>query len=74
MFDTKVEELKSAADKFQPVPHVSGKNGEQSLNLHQFARDGEILLGHVRDAQEQLILAPDLKETLAASISSRLTH
>ena len=34
--------------------------------MHQFARDGVILLGHVRDAHEgQLILAPDLKETLA---------
>jgi len=67
MFDTKVEELKSAADKFQPVPQVSGKNGGQSLNLHQFARDGVVLLGHARDAHEgQLVLAPDLKETLAA--------
>src|SRR6202035_5038861 len=67
IFDTKVEELKSAADKFQPVPQVSGKNGGQSLNLHQFARDGVVLLGHVRDAHEgQLVLAPDLKETLAA--------
>jgi len=67
IFDTKVEELKSAADKFQPHPQISGKNGGQSLNLHQFARDGVILLGHVRDAHKgQLILAPDLKETLAA--------
>jgi putative flavoprotein involved in K+ transport len=67
IFDTKVEELKSAAEKFHPHPQISGKNGGQSLNLHQFARDGVILLGHVRDAHEgQLILAPDLKETLAA--------
>ncbi len=67
IFDTKVEELKSAADKFHPHPQISGKNGGQSLNLHQFARDGVILLGHVRDAHEgQLILAPDLQETLAA--------
>ena len=67
IFDTKVEELKSAADKFHPNPQISGKNGGQSLNLHQFARDGVILLGHVRDAHEgQLILAPDVKETLAA--------
>src|SRR6516164_1404883 len=65
MFDTKVEELKSTADKFQPHPQISGKNGGQSLNLHQFARDGVILLGHVRGAHEgQLIFAPDLKETL----------
>ena len=67
MFDTTVEELKSAADKFHPHPQISGKNGGQSLNLHQFARDGVVLLGHVRNAhQGQLIIAPDLKETLAA--------
>src|ERR1700693_1619550 len=65
IFDTEVEELKSAADKFHPHPQISGKNGGQSLNLHQFARDGVVLLGHVRDAHEgQLIIAPDLKETL----------
>jgi putative flavoprotein involved in K+ transport len=65
MFDTKVDELKSAADKFHPHPQISGKNGGQSLSLHQFARDGVILLGHVRDARDgQLILAPDLRETL----------
>ena len=67
MFDTKVEELKSAADKFHPHPQISGKNGGQSLNLHQFARDGVVLLGHVRDAHDgKLILSPDLKKTLAA--------
>ena len=66
MFDTKVEELKSPADKFQPHPQISGKNGGESLNLHQFLRDGVVLLGHVRDARDaHLIFAPDLKETLA---------
>src|SRR6516225_8018486 len=66
MFDTKVGELKSASDKFHPHPQISGKNGGQSLNLHQFARDGVILLGHVRDARDgHLIFAPDLNETLA---------
>lgn len=66
MFDTKVEELKSPADKFQPHPQISGKNGGGSLNLHQFARDGVVLLGHVQDARDgQLVVAPDLKETLA---------
>lgn len=66
MFDTKVGELKSPADKFQPHPQISGKNGGESLNLHQFARDGVVLLGHVRDFRDgQLIVAPDLKETLA---------
>jgi len=72
MFDTKVEELKSPKDKFHAHPQISGKNGGQSLNLHKFARDGVILLGHVHDAHDgHLILAPDLKETLAKSTSSR---
>src|SRR5262249_17248934 len=66
MFDTKVEQLKSPHDKFAPHPQISGKNGGQSLNLHQFARDGVVLLGHVRNARDgRLIIAPDLSETLA---------
>ena len=66
MFDTKVEELKSPHAKFHAHPQISGKNGGQSLNLHQFARDGVVLLGHIKDARDdRLILAPDLKETLA---------
>lgn len=66
MFDTKVEELKSPADKFHAHPQISGKNGGESLNLHQFARDGVVLLGHARDARDgRLIIAPDLTETLA---------
>jgi putative flavoprotein involved in K+ transport len=66
MFDTKVGELKSPRAKFAPHPQISGKNGGESLNLHQFARDGVVLLGHVRGVQGgQLIIAPDLKEMLA---------
>jgi len=65
LFDTKVEELKAPRDKFAFHPQISGKNGGHSLNLHQFARDGVVLLGHVRDAREgKLVLAPDLHETL----------
>jgi putative flavoprotein involved in K+ transport len=65
-FDTKVQELKSPQAKFHAHPQISGKNGGQSLNLHQFARDGVVLLGHVRDTHHgRLIIAPDLKETLA---------
>ena len=65
MFDTKVEELKSPQAKFAPHPQNSGKNGGKSLNLHQFARDGVVLLGHVRDVRDcNLIVAPDLKQTL----------
>src|SRR5215469_4157611 len=66
VFDTPVGELKSPRDKYAPHPQISGKNGGESLNLHQFARDGVVLLGHIRDARNgQLIIAPDLKETLA---------
>jgi putative flavoprotein involved in K+ transport len=66
MFDMNVEELKSPRDKFHPHPQISGKNGGESLNLHKFARDGVVLLGHVRDARDgHVVLGPDLKETLA---------
>jgi putative flavoprotein involved in K+ transport len=66
MFDTNVEQLKSPQDKFVPHPQISGKNGGESLNLHQFVRDGVVLLGHVRDARNgHIIIAPDLKEMLA---------
>jgi putative flavoprotein involved in K+ transport len=66
MFDTEVGELRSAQAKFAPHPQISGKNGGQNLNLHQFARDGVVLLGHVRDVQGgQLTISADLKETLA---------
>ena len=65
MFDTNVGELKSPQQKFAPNPQISGKNGGASLNLHQFARDGVVLLGHVRDAHAgRLAIAPDLKQTL----------
>jgi putative flavoprotein involved in K+ transport len=45
MFDTKVDELKSPQAKFDAHLQISGKNGGESLNLHQFARDGVVLLG-----------------------------
>jgi putative flavoprotein involved in K+ transport len=65
LFDTNVKELTSPRDKFSHHPQISGKNGGHSLNLHQFARDGVVLLGRVRDARGgKLTLAPDLHETL----------
>jgi putative flavoprotein involved in K+ transport len=52
-------------DHFAP-PHVTGKNGGHTLNLHQFFRDGVTLLGHVHDASgTRMSLAPDLHELLA---------
>jgi putative flavoprotein involved in K+ transport len=66
MFDTEVGELKSPRYKFAPHPQISGKNGGESLNLHRFARDGVVLLGHIHDARKgRLIIEPDMKEMLA---------
>jgi putative flavoprotein involved in K+ transport len=65
-FDAKVNDLNSPQVKFAPHPQISGKNGGESLNLHQFVRDGVVLLGHARDVRNnRLIIAPDVKEVLA---------
>jgi putative flavoprotein involved in K+ transport len=65
-FDRTVEQLPSPKAKFAGSLQGTGKDGGHSINLHQFASDGVILLGHIRDAQEdRIILAPDLMETLA---------
>jgi putative flavoprotein involved in K+ transport len=64
-FDITPDKLPVPKERFAP-PHVSGANGGHTLNLHQFARDGVTLLGHVRGASgTTLSLAPDLHETLA---------
>jgi putative flavoprotein involved in K+ transport len=60
--------LPSPKARFAPNPHVSGAGGGHDLNLHQFARDGITLLGHLRGAADDRIhLAPDLHESLAKS-------
>ena len=54
--------------KFAASARVSGKDGGHTLNLHQFARDGVVLLGRMQGAQGgKITLAPDLKENLAKS-------
>ena len=64
-FDITPDKLPVPKEHFAP-PHVSGTNGGHTLNLHQFARDGVTLLGHLRGASGDTIsLAPDLHETLA---------
>jgi putative flavoprotein involved in K+ transport len=61
-----VDALPSPAARFAPSGHLSGKDGGHTLNLHQFARDGVTLLGHVADVRQgQVYLAADLKENLA---------
>ena len=64
--DRTVDKLPSSFSKFAGSAHGTGKDGGHTINLHQFARDGVVLLGHIQSAQEnQIILAPDLKENLA---------
>jgi putative flavoprotein involved in K+ transport len=65
-FDRTVDDLPSPRARFAPMPHVSGRDGGQSLNLHQYARDGVVLLGHLRAVDDGKIrLTPDRNESLA---------
>lgn len=60
-----VDMLPSPAAKFAANPHVVGRIGGGNLNLHQFARDGIVLLGRLVDADAGRIrLAADLHENL----------
>jgi len=66
MVDQTVDELDSPEERFAPNPQISGKDGGQDINLHQFAREGVILLGHLEDIHDgKAILAPDLHDNLA---------
>ncbi|MDF3015795.1 MAG: dependent oxidoreductase [Thermomicrobiales bacterium] len=65
-FDLTPEQLPPGMSKFEGIPHFSGTNGGHTINLHQFARDGVTLLGHLRGANgTKVSLAPDLHENLA---------
>lgn len=65
-FGQTVDKLPSPKARLSSNPHVSGKDGGHSLNLHQFARDGVILLGHLTGVQNgKVLLKPDFKESLA---------
>jgi putative flavoprotein involved in K+ transport len=65
-FDRTPDMLPSPKARFAPDPHLSGAGGGHTLNLHQFARDGVTLLGHLRGASDgRLGIAPDLHESLS---------
>jgi putative flavoprotein involved in K+ transport len=65
-FDQTVDQLPSTAARFMAPPRLSGRNGGHSINLHRFAREGIVLLGHLQGVQDgKLHLAPDLRESLA---------
>jgi putative flavoprotein involved in K+ transport len=67
-YDRKVSELPSPQAKFAGKPHISGTKGGHTINLHQFARHGVVLLGRLAGIEQGVIkLAPDLHENLAAA-------
>jgi putative flavoprotein involved in K+ transport len=63
-----VDKLPSPGAKFFGKPHLSGGHGGHTINLHQFACDGIVLLGHLRGVREgAIVLADDLKDNLASA-------
>ena len=61
-----VDQLPSPKAKYAGSVHGTGKDGGHTINLHQFSRDGVVLLGHIQSVEkERIIFAPDLKENLA---------
>jgi putative flavoprotein involved in K+ transport len=65
-FDRPVASLPSPRARFAGNPHLSGRDGGRTLNLHRFARDGVTLVGHLAGVEGDVIrLAPDLHENLA---------
>jgi putative flavoprotein involved in K+ transport len=70
-YDRTVDKLPSHKAKFAGSAHGTGKDGGHTINLHQFARDGVVLLGHIQSVQEyRIVLVPDLKENLAKADKS----
>ncbi|MCB0236161.1 MAG: FAD-dependent oxidoreductase [Anaerolineae bacterium] len=66
--DRTPDKLPSPRARFSGNPHVSGARGGHDLNLHQFARAGVTLLGHVQGSFDgTLSFAPDHKDSLTKS-------
>jgi putative flavoprotein involved in K+ transport len=64
--DRTVDQLPSPKAKFQGSAHATGKDGGHTINLHQFSRDGVVLVGHIQSVEGQKMgFAQDLKENLA---------
>jgi putative flavoprotein involved in K+ transport len=61
-FGRTVADLPSPKAKFAANPHVAGGH---SLNLHQFAKDGVVLVGHIQNVKgDRIVLKSNLKENL----------
>ncbi len=60
------DQLPVPSARFAPNSQLSGKDGGHTLNLHQFARNGVVLLGRLVGVDgHRIALAPDLQENLA---------
>jgi len=60
------DQLPSPSARFAANAQLSGKYGGHALNLHQFARNGVVLLGCLVGVDgHHIALAPDLQENLA---------
>jgi putative flavoprotein involved in K+ transport len=67
-FNQTVDKLPSRKAKFAGSAHGTGRDGGHTINLHQFARDGVTLLGHIQSVKRSsIVLAPDLHENLTKS-------
>jgi putative flavoprotein involved in K+ transport len=60
------DQLPSPSARIAANPQLSGKDGGHTLNLHQFAREGVVLLGRLVGVDgHRIALAPELPENLA---------
>jgi len=65
LLDRTVDKLRSPEARFAANAHLSGRDGGHTLNLHQFARDGVVLLGRLLLGEgNALRFASDLKDNL----------
>jgi putative flavoprotein involved in K+ transport len=65
-FDKTVDQLPSPKARFAANAHSTGIDGGHTINLHQFMRDGVVLLGHIQSIQGyQVAIASDMKENLS---------
>lgn len=69
-YERGLDALETPAERFAPNPHVSGRGGGRTLNLHRFARDGITLAGRIAGIDGTRVrLGSDLRENLVKADS-----
>jgi len=53
LFNLSADQLPPGASKYDGIPQLSGTKGGHTINLHQFARDGITLLGHLKEIKDR---------------------